>query len=198
MRRLTSSCSITAYTHATCWWKLSWFQETFFCSTNKDSIKKKPFKSIRFLIWVEKIKDEKHIALRYLISNFERYLFWELVWPKTKVKWFFFNVKKINRVVFPIDFLQKQNSSVISLKTLRRVLRQLLSDFWWLLQVLSILENFSSIKNQTSNGSKPIGDLTHTISLHSDERLSIGYSLPDLQSHRSNFVIHFSFFTHLS
>ena len=62
----------------------------FFCPTNKDSIQKERFKPIGFLIWVKKVEDEKHTGARYLISNFERYFFWTLVWPKSKVKVFFF------------------------------------------------------------------------------------------------------------
>ena len=63
---------------------------TFFCPTNKDSIQKERFKPIGFLIRVKKVQDEKHTGARYLISNFERYFFWTLVWPKSKVKVFFF------------------------------------------------------------------------------------------------------------
>ena len=44
----------------------------------------------------------------------------------------------------------------------------------------------------TSNRSKPIRVLTRTKSLCSDDRLPLGYLLPDFQPHRSNFVIHFT------
>ena len=104
---------------------------TFFCPTNKDSIQKERFKPIGFLIRVKKVQDEKHTGARYLISNFERYFFWTLVWPKSKVKVFFFIEckKKLIRVVFPYDFWHKKNSSVISLRTSQRFCRQLLNDF---------------------------------------------------------------------
>ena len=41
----------------------------------------------------------------------------------------------------------------------------------------------------TSNCSKPIGVLTRTKFFGSDERLSIGYSLPDFLPNRSNFFL---------
>ena len=47
----------------------------FFWPTNKDSNQIKPSKPIGFVIWVKKLQDEKHIRLRYLISNFEQLLF---------------------------------------------------------------------------------------------------------------------------
>ena len=34
----------------------------------------------------KKFQDEKHMRSRYLVSNFARYLFLVLVWPKNKVK----------------------------------------------------------------------------------------------------------------
>ena len=70
---------ITAYIHATCCWNLSRFEATFFWPTNKDSNQIKPSKPIGFVIWVKKLQNEKHIHLRYLISNFEQLLFWALV-----------------------------------------------------------------------------------------------------------------------
>ena len=70
---------ITAYIHSTCCWNLSPFEATFFWPMNKDSNQIKPSKPIGFLIWVKKLQDEKHIRLRYLISNFEQLLFWALV-----------------------------------------------------------------------------------------------------------------------
>ena len=42
----------------------------------------------------------------------------------------------------------------------------------------------------TSNRPKPIRVLTRTKSSCSDDRLPLGYLLPDWQPHRSNFVIH--------
>ena len=74
---------------------LSYFA-TFFCPTNKDSFQEERFKPIGFLIRVKIIQDEQHIGSRYLISNFEGYFFWGLVWSESKVKWFLlFSVKKI-------------------------------------------------------------------------------------------------------
>ena len=69
---------------------------------------------------------------------------------------------------------------------------------WFLLTFLSARSNLviiSQKKNLTSNRSKPIGVLTRTKSSCSDERLPIGYSLPDFQLIWSNFLnrsLHFS------
>ena len=51
----------------------------------------------------------------------------------------------------------------------------------------SILMKFSSKKNLTSNGSKPIRVLTRTKISRSDLRKPNAYSLPTFQPHRSNF-----------
>ena len=56
------------------------------------------------------------------------------------------------------------------------------------LRARSILVNFSLKKNLTSNGSKPIGILTHISLSYSDYRLPTGYSLQDFQPHQSNFL----------
>ena len=63
---------------------------TFFWPTNKDSNQIKPSKSIGFVIWVKTLQDEKHIRLRYLISNFEQLLFWALVWLASEMEVRFF------------------------------------------------------------------------------------------------------------
>ena len=60
------------------------------------------------------------------------------------------------------------------------------------LSARSKLVNLSLRKNLTSNGYKPIGVLTHTKSSYSDDRLPIGYLLPDFQPHRSNFLNRFT------
>ena len=60
------------------------------------------------------------------------------------------------------------------------------------LSARSNLVNFCSTKNLTSNGSKPIRVLTRTKSSCSDERLPIGYLLPDFQPIWSNFLNHFT------
>ena len=56
------------------------------------------------------------------------------------------------------------------------------------LRARSILVKFSLKKNLTSNGSKPIGILTHISLSYSDYRLPTGYSLQDFQPHQSNFL----------
>ena len=100
---------ITAYIHATCCWILSRFEATFFWPTNKDSNQIKPSKPIRFEIWVKKLQNEKHIRLRYLISNFEQLFFWALVRPRSKWKWdFFLSVKNFQSSGVPIRLLTKK------------------------------------------------------------------------------------------
>ena len=55
------------------------------------------------------------------------------------------------------------------------------------LSARSILVNLS-LKKKASNRPKTIGVFTRTKTSRSDERLPIGYSLPDFQLHRSNFL----------
>ena len=52
----------------------------------------------------------------------------------------------------------------------------------------SNLVNLSLEKNLTSNRPKPIRVLTRTKPSCSDDRLPLGYLLPDFQPHRSNFL----------
>ena len=54
---------------------------TFFCPTNKDSIYKKPSKTIGFLMWVKKLQSEKQLGIGYPASNSEELFFFALVWP---------------------------------------------------------------------------------------------------------------------
>ena len=56
------------------------------------------------------------------------------------------------------------------------------------LSARSILVNLSLKKKKASNRPKTIGVFTCTKPSCSDERLPIGYSLPDFQPHRSNFL----------
>ena len=58
----------------------------------------------------------------------------------------------------------------------------------------SNLVNFCPKKNLTSNGSKPIRVLTRWTTSCSDDRVPLGYPLPDFQPIWRNFMIHFFFF----
>ena len=51
-----------------------------------------------------------------------------------------------------------------------------------------IFDRYYPKKILTSNGSKPIRILTLEKLLYSDWRITLGYSLPDFQPHRSKFL----------
>ena len=148
---------------------------TFFCPTNKDSIQKERFKPIGFLIRVKKVQDEKHTGARYLISNFERYFFWTLVQPKSKVKVIFFiECKKNHSSGVPIWLLAHKKFFCHIVENITKILQTTFERF--LMTISSVgtnLVKFCPKKNLTSNGSKPIRVLTCTKSSCSDECLPI-------------------------
>ena len=150
------------------------------------------------MIWAKKLQNEKHIRLRYLISNFEQLLFWALVWPRSKWKWhFFLSVKKFQSSGVPIGLLAKKKFFGHFLENIMH--RVELTFEWFLMTTLgarSTLVNLSLEKNLTSNRPKPIGVLTRTKSSCSDDRLPLGYLLPDFQPHRSNFFVRLPLFFH--
>ena len=156
-------------------------QAAFFCPTNKDSIHKKPSKPIGFLMWVKKLQGEKHLGIRYLVSNSEELFFWALVWPRSKWKWdFFLSVNKFQSSGVPIWLLKKTNFFSHIFIDIMEILYTTFERFLMTpSSARSILVKFSSKKNLTSNGSKPIGVLTRTKSSRSDLRLPNAYSLLD-------------------
>ena len=155
---------ITAYIHATCCWNLSRFEATFFWPTNKDSNEINPSKPIGFVIWVKKLQNEKHIRLRYLISNFEQLLFWALVWPRSKWKWdFFLSVKKFQSSGVPIGLLTKKKFFSHILENIKKNPQTSFERFLMTTSsARSVLVIFLLKKNLTLNGCKPIRVLTHT------------------------------------
>ena len=149
----------------------------------------KPSKPIGFVIWVKKLQDEKHIRLRYLISNFEQLFFRALVWPRSKWKWdFFLSVKNFQSSGVPIRLLTKKKfCSHIFENIMDRVLPTFECFLMTNVSARSNLVNFCPEKNLSQNRPKPIGVLTRTKSSHSDLRIPLGYLLPDFQQIWSNF-----------
>ena len=90
----------------------------------------------------------------------------------------------------PCKFWRTQKQfNVLSTHTLS----YLMPTFEWFLMTnvsaRSILVNLSLEKKLTSNRPKPIGVLTRTECSCSDDRLPLGYLLPDFKPHRSSFFI---------
>ena len=105
-------------------------------------------------------------------------------------------LKKNQSSAVPIRLLANKKSFCAFVKNIMDNI--VLTFEWFLLTSLSARSNLviiSQKKNLTSNRSKPIRVLTRTKSSCSDERLPIGYLLPDFQPNWSNFLnqsLHFS------
>ena len=147
-------------------------------------------------MWVKKLQDEKHIRLSYLISNFEQLLFWALVWPRSKWKWdFFLSVKKFQSSGVPIGLLTTKKSFSHILENIKESAQTSFERFLMnTYNARSVLVIFQLKKNLSSNCCKPIRVLTRTKSSCSDDRLPLGYLLPDFQPHRSNFLVRLPLF----
>ena len=93
--------------------------------------------------------------------------------------------KKLSRVVFPYDFWHKKNYSVTSFNTLRRVLKQLLSDFWWMPSALDRIEaTFFWPTNKDSNQikpSKPIGFVIWVKTLQDEMHIRLRYLISNFE-----------------
>ena len=102
---------------------------------------------------------------------------------------FFFKGKKNKGIGIPIRlFTPKKSVCIIILN----IMKTLYASFQlFSLSAFKVRSNFIhfSIKKKTSNRSKPIGVLTPTKSSCSDDRLPIGYSMPDFRPNWSNFFV---------
>ena len=90
--------------------------------------------------------------------------------------------KKVQSSGVPIRLLANKKSLCAILKNIKDNLVPTFERFLMTSSsARSILVNFSLKKNLTLNGCKPIRVLTCTKSSYSDERLPLGYLLPDFQ-----------------
>ena len=154
-------------------------------SMNLAAIKKieSSFVPIGLLTKIEIFQSDRIIS--WDLSSYKKKLIWTTKYAQTCNWFFFWCVKKLSRVVFPYDFWHKKNYSVTSFKTLRRVFKQLLSDFWWLPSALDRFEaTFFWPTNKDSNQikpSKPIGFVIWVKKLQDKKHIRFRYLQPNFE-----------------
>ena len=107
---------------------------------------------------------------------------WTPPWARTRNWKKKFRVKIFQSTGVPIRLLTTKKFSCQSVKNIMNKLWTSFKKFLMShLSARSNLVNFCSTKNLTSNGSKPIRVLTRTKSSCSDDRLPLGYDIPDFE-----------------